>query len=189
MKLLLASAIAFCFSHLTSGQSIVGTWQLVDEKTCFQSQMKESDTELELKDGMGASRQSVARVITFSKKGTYQEGIFSQRNIFQAVGFLFGHSQYASGAFAHGNFIEHFARHRHQQFIITQQVVRLIHVQDFLAEKNSADFISCLQGHTHFLRTFYDEETLLSSLAGFFQREQAFHFGILGAGNFNMHDN
>lgn len=78
MKLLLASAIAFCFSHLTSGQSIVGTWQLVDEKTCFQSQMKESDTELELKDGMGASRQSVARVITFSKKGTYQEGIFSQ---------------------------------------------------------------------------------------------------------------
>lgn len=78
MKLLLAAAIAFCFSHLTSGQSLVGTWQLVDEKTCFQSQMKESETELELKDGMGASRHSVAKVITFGKKGIYEEGIFSQ---------------------------------------------------------------------------------------------------------------
>jgi hypothetical protein len=78
MKLLLASAIAFCFSHLTSGQSLVGTWQLFEEKTCFQSQMKESDTELELKDGMGASRNSIAKMITFSKKGTYEEGIFSQ---------------------------------------------------------------------------------------------------------------
>jgi hypothetical protein len=78
MKLFLASAIAFCFSHLSPGQSLVGTWQLIDEKTCFQSQMKESDTELELKDGMGASRHSVAKMITFSKKGTYEEGIFSQ---------------------------------------------------------------------------------------------------------------
>jgi len=78
MKLLLASAIAFFFSHIALGQSLVGTWQLVDEKTCFLSQMKESDTELELKDGMGASRNSVARMITFSKKGAYEEGIFSQ---------------------------------------------------------------------------------------------------------------
>jgi len=78
MKLLLASAIAFCFSHLTSGQSLVGTWQLIEEKTCFQSEMKESDTELEMKDGLGASRQSVARMIKFSKKGTYEEGILSE---------------------------------------------------------------------------------------------------------------
>jgi len=77
MKLLLASAIALCFSHLSPGQSLVGSWQLTEEKTCFQSQMKESDTELELKDGMGASRHSVAKVITFSKKGIYEEGIFS----------------------------------------------------------------------------------------------------------------
>jgi hypothetical protein len=78
MKLFLASAIVFCYSHLSSGQALIGSWQLIDEKTCFQSEMKESDTELELKDGMGASRQSVARIITFSKKGTYEEGIFSQ---------------------------------------------------------------------------------------------------------------
>ena len=78
MKLFLASAIVLCFSHVSLGQSILGTWQLVDEKTCFQSQMKESDTELELKDGMGDSRHSVARMISFSKKGTYEEGIFSQ---------------------------------------------------------------------------------------------------------------
>ena len=78
MKLLLASVIALALSHLSLGQSLVGSWQLIDEKTCFQSEMKESETELELKDGMGASRQSVARIITFSKKGTYEEGIFSQ---------------------------------------------------------------------------------------------------------------
>ncbi len=78
MKLLLASAIVFCYSHVSSGQALIGSWQLIDEKTCFQSEMKESDTELELKDGMGASRHSVARIITFSKKGAYEEGIFSQ---------------------------------------------------------------------------------------------------------------
>lgn len=78
MKLFLASAIAFCFSHLSLGQALTGSWQLIDEKTCFQSEMKESATELELKDGMGASRHSVAKMITFSKKGTYEEGIYSQ---------------------------------------------------------------------------------------------------------------
>lgn len=78
MKLLLASAITFCLSHLAFGQSLIGTWQLIEDKTCFQSQMQESDTELELKDGMGASRNSVAKMVTFSKKGDYEEGIFSQ---------------------------------------------------------------------------------------------------------------
>ncbi len=78
MKLFLASAIIFFYSHFSSGQALIGSWQLIDEKTCLQSEMKESDTELELKDAMGASRQSVARIITFSKKGTYEEGIFSQ---------------------------------------------------------------------------------------------------------------
>jgi len=78
MKLLLASVFALALSHLSMGQSLVGSWQLIEEKTCFQSNMEESDTELELKDGMGASRQSVARMIVFSKKGTGEEGIFSQ---------------------------------------------------------------------------------------------------------------
>lgn len=65
-------------SHLAFSQSLTGTWQLTDEKTCFQSEMKESDTELELKDGMGASRNSVARMLKFTNKGTGEEGIFSQ---------------------------------------------------------------------------------------------------------------
>lgn len=65
-------------SHLCAGQGLVGSWQLIDEKTCFQREMKESDTELELKGAMGASRQSVTRIITFSKKGTGEEGIFSE---------------------------------------------------------------------------------------------------------------
>jgi len=78
MKLLLASVFTLALSHLSMGQSLVGSWQLIDEKTCFQSEMKESDTELELKDGMGASRQAVARMIIFSEKGKGEEGIFSQ---------------------------------------------------------------------------------------------------------------
>jgi hypothetical protein len=78
MKLFLTSVFAFAVWHLSLGQSLVGSWQLIEEKTCFQSTMKESDTELELKDGMGASRQAVARMITFSEKGKGEEGIFSQ---------------------------------------------------------------------------------------------------------------
>lgn len=77
MKLFFAFAIVFYMDHTATGQ-LIGTWQLTDEKTCFQSQLNESDTERELKDGMGASRHSVAKIITFSKKGTYEEGIFSQ---------------------------------------------------------------------------------------------------------------
>lgn len=78
MKLILVSAITFFFCLKSFGQGLIGNWQLIDEKTCFQSEMKESDTERELKSGMGVSRQSVARMITFSKKGTYEEGIFSE---------------------------------------------------------------------------------------------------------------
>ena len=78
MKLLLAFAWVFALSHLSQGQSLVGNWQLTDEKTCFQNNMEESDTEIELRDGMGASRHSVVRMISFSKKGTGEEGIFMQ---------------------------------------------------------------------------------------------------------------
>jgi len=78
MKLLLAFAYVLALSHLSHGQSLLGTWQLIDEKTCFQSNMEESATEIELKDGMGASRHSVVRTISFNKKGTGEEGIFTQ---------------------------------------------------------------------------------------------------------------
>lgn len=78
MKLLFAFVLALCFGHMAFSQSLIGTWQLIDEKTCFQSEMKESSTELELKGGMGASRNAVAKIITFNKKGTYGEGIFSE---------------------------------------------------------------------------------------------------------------
>jgi hypothetical protein len=66
------------FSH---AQSIVGTWQLTDEKTCFQSAlsetMKESDTEKELSSQMGSSSfSSVAKLIRFDNKGKGEEGIF-----------------------------------------------------------------------------------------------------------------
>ncbi len=78
MKLLFAFVLVLCFSHMAFSQSLIGSWQLVEEKTCFQSEMKESSTELELKEGMGASRHAVAKIISFNKKGTYEEGIFSE---------------------------------------------------------------------------------------------------------------
>lgn len=57
-------------------QSLVGSWQLVDEKTCFQSQMEESETEKELLKDMGSSRSAVAKIIRFEKNGSGEEGIF-----------------------------------------------------------------------------------------------------------------
>lgn len=77
MKILIFALFVFV-STTTHSQSLVGTWQLTDEKTCFQSDMEESATELELKDAMGASRNSVARLLKFTSKGAGEEGIFSQ---------------------------------------------------------------------------------------------------------------
>ncbi|MBS1682817.1 MAG: hypothetical protein JST48_13980 [Bacteroidetes bacterium] len=59
-------------------QTIEGTWQMTDSRTCFQSEMKESDTEKELEGMMGAnSSNSVAKIIIFKKDGSGKEGIFS----------------------------------------------------------------------------------------------------------------
>lgn len=58
-------------------QSIVGTWQVTEEKTCFEAQINESETEKELKKDMGSTRTAVARVIVFKKNDTGEEGIFS----------------------------------------------------------------------------------------------------------------
>jgi hypothetical protein len=59
-------------------QSIVGTWQQVDEKTCMKSQFEESDTEKELLPGFGSTQNAVAKLIKFGVKGTGEEGIFSK---------------------------------------------------------------------------------------------------------------
>src|SRR5882757_10729546 len=59
-------------------QSLEGTWQQTGNKTCFQAEMKESETEKELVPMMGgSSKSSVAKVIIFKKDGSGQEGIFS----------------------------------------------------------------------------------------------------------------
>jgi hypothetical protein len=60
-------------------QSLVGTWQLTENKTCFTSPFKESDTEKELAPSMGGSSgDAVAKLIKFGEKGKGEEGIFSQ---------------------------------------------------------------------------------------------------------------
>jgi len=60
-------------------QSIQGTWQLTNSKTCFQADMKESETEKELTPMMGGtSASTVAKLIVFKKDGSGQEGIFSK---------------------------------------------------------------------------------------------------------------
>ena len=60
-----------------NAQTIVGTWQLTEEKTCFLSQFEKTDTEKELESGMGSSKNAVARLIKFDAKGGGEEGIFS----------------------------------------------------------------------------------------------------------------
>jgi len=77
MKTILNFAFAL-ISVSAFSQSIQGTWQLTDSKTCFQADMKESETEKELESKMGGSAVStVARLIIFKKDGSGQEGIFS----------------------------------------------------------------------------------------------------------------
>jgi hypothetical protein len=62
-------------------QSIVGKWQLSEQKTCFEAgaaDMKESATEKELSSSMGStSRTAVGRVMTLEEDGKGEEGIFS----------------------------------------------------------------------------------------------------------------
>jgi hypothetical protein len=63
-------------------QSIVGKWQLSEQKTCFQagvaSELKESDTEKELESAMGSdSGTGAARVLTLDEKGNGAEGVMS----------------------------------------------------------------------------------------------------------------
>ncbi len=59
-------------------QSIVGTWQQVDQKTCIQTEFKESSTEKELLPAMGSTKTAVAKLIRFDAKGRGAEGIFSE---------------------------------------------------------------------------------------------------------------
>jgi hypothetical protein len=62
----------------TQAQGIIGTWQLTEDKTCFTSQFEKSDTEKELEQSMGGTKNAVAKLIRFDKKGTGEEGIFAQ---------------------------------------------------------------------------------------------------------------
>ncbi len=56
-------------------QTIVGAWQLSDEKTCLQSEFTETDTEKELVKDMQVSSTSAARTLKFDKKGNGEEAI------------------------------------------------------------------------------------------------------------------
>jgi hypothetical protein len=80
MRILILTGLVFlCWQG--RAQSIVGTWQLVDEGTCFMEQkdkLAKTETEKELEKEMSSSgASSVARLIRFDKKGSGEEGIFS----------------------------------------------------------------------------------------------------------------
>jgi hypothetical protein len=72
MLVFLAGAIG-----TAQAQSLVGSWQVIEEKTCFDAQFTESETEKELTKDMGSTKSSVARVIRFDKNGSGEEGIFT----------------------------------------------------------------------------------------------------------------
>ena len=66
------------YSFTAQGQSLVGTWQLTEEKPCISQQIEESDTEKDLLKSFGSSGSAVARIIRFDPKGKGQEGIFGR---------------------------------------------------------------------------------------------------------------
>ena len=77
MKYFISATLMFAFA-LVQSQSMVGTWQQVENKTCFESQLPKSETEKELEPQMGASSQnSIAKLIRFDAKGRGEEGIFT----------------------------------------------------------------------------------------------------------------
>lgn len=76
MRSLIIILLSLTFA-MAKGQSIVGTWQLTDEKPCIEQQIEESDTEKELLKSFGSSSSAVAKIIKFGPKGTGEEGIFS----------------------------------------------------------------------------------------------------------------
>lgn len=76
MRYLISILLLFCLIS-GFGQSIVGTWQLTEEKPCIEQQMELSETEKELLPAFGSSSSEVARLITFNPKGKGVEGIFS----------------------------------------------------------------------------------------------------------------
>lgn len=64
---------------LAQSAPLTGAWQISSERTCFQEQVgeAESDTEKELLSNFGASREGVARIIRFQENGTGEEAIFT----------------------------------------------------------------------------------------------------------------
>ncbi len=77
MKYFISAVLVFACAAAQS-QSMIGTWQQVENKTCFESQLPKSETEKELEPQMGASsKSSVAKLIRFDAKGRGEEGIFT----------------------------------------------------------------------------------------------------------------
>lgn len=64
--------------YIGFSQSIIGIWQQTEQKTCFESELEESETETELLQSMASSsKNSVAKLILFNKNGSGEEGIFT----------------------------------------------------------------------------------------------------------------
>lgn len=79
--MIMRNLIVILFATLTismQGQSIVGTWQLTEQKPCIEQQMEVSDTEKELLQSFGSSSSSVAALIRFDEKGKGKAGIYSE---------------------------------------------------------------------------------------------------------------
>ncbi|MBL7853485.1 MAG: hypothetical protein JNL17_03755 [Cyclobacteriaceae bacterium] len=80
MKTLMVGWIMVCTTWAWGQSSpLVGTWQVTEEKTCFESEItgNESDTEKELLQEFGKNTTAVARLIRFKSNGTGEEGIFA----------------------------------------------------------------------------------------------------------------
>lgn len=77
MKILILSVLVLV-ATAANAQSIVGKWQLSEQKTCFQAEMKETETEKELSPSMGStSATAVGRVMVLDDKGRGETSIMS----------------------------------------------------------------------------------------------------------------
>jgi len=78
MKYFFSIVLIVAFAEMRA-QSLVGTWQQMENKTCFESQLPESQTEKELLPEMISNSQTaVAKLIRFDAKSRGEEGIFSK---------------------------------------------------------------------------------------------------------------
>ena len=74
IKLLLTVAVLCITSDLLNAQSLLGTWQLVNESTCLESELESDNDSIEpLAQQMKSMSKPAPQIVTFKEKGAGEE--------------------------------------------------------------------------------------------------------------------